>query len=33
MSRDYREWAEKASSLSNEGLSKILGRLYHETKN
>lgn len=29
----YRDWAEKASSPGNEDLSKIFGRLYHETKN
>jgi hypothetical protein len=28
----YRDWAEKASSIGNEELSKILGNLYHETK-
>lgn len=28
----YRQWAEKASSIGNEELSKILGSLYHETK-
>lgn len=28
----YRDWSEKASSLGNEQLSKILGNLYHETK-
>ena len=28
----YRQWAEKASSLGNEELSKVLDKLYHETK-
>ncbi len=28
----YRDWAEKASSLGNEELSKVLDNLYHETK-
>jgi len=28
----YRAWAEKASSLGNEELSKILIRLYEETR-
>lgn len=28
----YRDWAEKASSLGNEELSKVLDKLYHETK-
>lgn len=28
----YRDWAEKAASLGNEELSKVLGSLYHETK-
>ncbi|MEW6416702.1 MAG: hypothetical protein AB1480_01080 [Nitrospirota bacterium] len=29
----YRDWAEKASSLGNNELSRILDLLYHETKN
>ncbi|MDI6727458.1 MAG: hypothetical protein QMD44_00860 [Thermodesulfovibrionales bacterium] len=28
----YRDWAEKASLLGNEELSKVLDKLYHETK-
>ena len=28
----YRDWADKASSLGNEKLSEILGKLFHETK-
>ncbi len=28
----YRTWAEKAATLDNEELSKILDKLYHETK-
>lgn len=29
----YRQWAEKASSLGNKELSKLLDKLYNETKN
>ncbi len=28
----YRAWADKASNLGNKELSKVLGKIYHETK-
>jgi len=28
----YRQWADKSLNFDNEELSKVLGKLYHETK-